>query len=58
MFNEHYPLGDPYAYKTQDVSNSKLFTGTPFVDVSAPIYAGGGKSIVWSRSSWRSRSRA
>lgn len=50
MFNEHYPLGDPYAYKTQDVTKSRLFTGTPFVDVSAPIYAGGGKSIVYDHS--------
>jgi len=50
MFNPHYPLGDPYAQKSQDVSYSKIFTGTPFVDASASLYAGGGKSIVYDHS--------
>jgi isoamylase len=47
MFNEHYPLGDPYAYNTQNVTFSEVFTATPFTDTKVPIYAGGGKSMVY-----------
>ncbi len=50
MFNENYPLGDPYAEKTQDVSHSRIFTGTPYTDANSPIYACGGKSIVYDHS--------
>jgi glycogen operon protein len=46
LFNEHYRLSDPYAYRTQNVRFSRVFASTPFVDLAAPIYAGGGKSIV------------
>lgn len=46
-FNEHYPLSDPYAYDTQNVSFSRLFSATPLVDAVSPVYAGGGKSIVY-----------
>ena len=46
LFNVHYRLGDPYAYRTQNVRFSQMFAATPFVDITAPIYAGGGKSIV------------
>src|SRR3954469_7926647 len=46
LFNEHYRLGDPYAYPTQNVRFAELFAATPFVDIATPIYAGGGKSIV------------
>jgi isoamylase len=51
MFNEHYALGDPYAYQTQNVAFSELFESTPFTDVKAPIYAGGGKSLVYDHAS-------
>jgi isoamylase len=47
LFNEHYRLGDPYAYRTQNVRYSHVFDGTPFVDMATPVYAGGGKSIVY-----------
>jgi isoamylase len=47
MFNENYPLGDPYAYETQNVNYTNLFTATPFTDITSPIYAGGGKSLVY-----------
>ena len=47
LFNEHYRLGDPYAYRTQNVRYSQVFANTPFVDMTAPVYAGGGKSIVY-----------
>jgi isoamylase len=47
MFNHVYPLNDPYASDTQNVSYSAFFTATPFVDADAPRYAGGGKSIVY-----------
>jgi glycogen operon protein len=47
LFNEHYPLGDPYAYRTQNVAFSQLFDSTPFTDIKVPIYAGGGKSLVY-----------
>ena len=45
-FNEHYYLGDPYAYKTQNVRYSRVFRKIPHADITAPIYAGGGKSVV------------
>lgn len=45
-FNEHYFLGDPYAYKTQNVSYSRVFAEVPLADITAPNYAGGGKSVV------------
>nr|VFK26773.1 MAG: glycogen operon protein [Candidatus Kentron sp. MB]VFK33566.1 MAG: glycogen operon protein [Candidatus Kentron sp. MB]VFK76690.1 MAG: glycogen operon protein [Candidatus Kentron sp. MB] len=47
MFNEHYPLGDPYAYQTQDVAYSRIFSDTPYINADQPRYAGGGKSIVY-----------
>jgi glycogen operon protein len=47
MFNEHFPLSDPYAYDTQDVTYSEVFASTPHVDISESRYAGGGKSIVY-----------
>ena len=43
----NFVLGDPYAYRTQDVRYSAVFSSTPFVDVAAPVYAGGGKSVVY-----------
>ena len=50
MFNEHQIIGDPYAYKTQNVRFSEVFASTPFTDIKAPIYAGGGKSLVYDHS--------
>jgi glycogen operon protein len=50
MFNEEYPLSDPYAFQTQGVSYSHVFAATPFADSSASVYAGGGKSIVYDHS--------
>jgi glycogen operon protein len=50
LFNENYPLGDPYAYKTENVRFSDVFASTPFADISAPVYAGGGKSVVYDQS--------
>jgi isoamylase len=50
MFNRNFVLGDPYAYRTQNVSFSSMFAATPFADIAAPIYAGGGKSIVYDHS--------
>jgi isoamylase len=47
LFNDNYPLGDPYADKTDNVRSSQVFASTPFMDVSAPVYAGGGKSVVY-----------
>ncbi len=46
FFNLRHVFGDPYATLTQNVSQSRVFTGTPFVDADVPFYAGGGKSIV------------
>src|SRR5438093_1440313 len=37
----------PCAYRTQDVRYSKVFSSTPFVDTAQPVYAGGGKSVVY-----------
>jgi isoamylase len=50
LFNEHYPLGDPYADKTDNVRYSQVFASTPFTNVAAPVYAGGGKSVVYDHS--------
>ncbi|HET7852895.1 MAG TPA: alpha-amylase family glycosyl hydrolase [Candidatus Methylomirabilis sp.] len=47
LFNEHYYLSDPYSYFTQNVRYSAFFSSTPHTDVDAPIYAGGGKSVVY-----------
>ena len=41
MFNHVYPLSDPYAYDTQDVTFSRLFSSTPFVNANTSPYAGG-----------------
>ncbi len=50
MFNPLYPVNDPYAYQTQNVSYSGFFTGTPLVHATTPVYSGGGKSIVYRHS--------
>ena len=50
MFNANYPVNDPYAYLTQNVNFSSLFSSTPFTDTAAPVYSGGGKSIVYDHS--------
>jgi isoamylase len=50
LFNENYPLSDPYAHKTQNVSFPEMFASTPFVDAAVPVYAGGGKSVVYDHS--------
>jgi len=47
VLNGNFVLGDPYAYRTQDVRYSKVFSSTPFVDTVQPVYAGGGKSVVY-----------
>lgn len=47
MFNPQYLLGDPYAYCTQNVCYSRLFSETPLVDLDHSVYAGGGKSVVY-----------
>lgn len=47
MFNEHFFLNDAYCQKTQNVSFSAFFSSTPFTDITAPIYAGGGKCVVY-----------
>jgi pullulanase/glycogen debranching enzyme len=50
MFNPNYPLSDPYAYDTQDVTYSTVFAFTPVVKATVSCYAGGGKSIVYDHS--------
>jgi isoamylase len=47
VLNGNFVLGDPYAYRTQDVRYSAVYSSTPFVDVTEPVYAGGGKSVVY-----------
>src|SRR3954454_21852449 len=47
LFNDQQRLGDPYACLTQNVRFAQLFAATPFIDIATPIYAGGGKSIVY-----------
>lgn len=49
-YNENYPLSDPYAYDTQNVTFSQVFSATPLVDTTTSLYAGGGKSIVYDHS--------
>jgi isoamylase len=51
MFNDNHVVGDPYAYRTQNVRFSDVFTSTPFVDITDPIYAGGGKSVIYDHAS-------
>ncbi|MBU0970370.1 MAG: hypothetical protein KKC20_06965 [Proteobacteria bacterium] len=46
MFNPTIYLSDPYAYKTQNVRYSHVFSATPYTDTAVHIYAGGGKSIL------------
>ena len=47
VLNGNFVLGDPYAYRTEDVRYSTVYASTPFVDTAAPVYAGGGKSVVY-----------
>jgi len=47
VLNGNFVLGDPYAYRTQDVRYSTVYSSTPFVDTAQPVYAGGGKSVVY-----------
>lgn len=47
VLNGNFVLGDPYAYRTEDVRYSTVYASTPFVDVAQPVYAGGGKSVVY-----------
>ena len=47
VFNPNYVLNDPYAYLTQNVNNAAFFASAPFTDMQAPVYAGGGKSVVY-----------
>ncbi len=47
VLNGSFVLSDPYAYRTQDVRYSKVFSSPPFVDAAQPVYAGGGKSAVY-----------
>lgn len=50
MFNEHFFLNDPYAYKTQNVRFSSFFSAVPHVGTAQSVYAGGGKSMVHNHS--------
>jgi isoamylase len=50
MFNENFFLNDPYCEKTQGIRYSSVFLSTPFTDVTAPLYAGGGKCMVYDHS--------
>jgi glycogen operon protein len=47
MFNGNYPLNDPYAYQTRNVSYSAFFESPPEVHAKRPVYAGGAKSVVY-----------
>lgn len=47
VLNGNFVLGDPYAYRTEDMRYSTVYSSTPFVDVAEPVYAGGGKSVVY-----------
>lgn len=47
LFNPHLPVNDPYAYLTGEVNYAAFFASTPFADIAAPVYAGGGKSVVY-----------
>lgn len=46
-FNGNLPVNDPYATLTGPVRYSSFFASTPFTDTVAPVYAGGGKSVVY-----------
>ncbi len=50
MFNRHFFLNDPYAYQTDNVRHSTFFRSTPYSDITAPVYSGGGKSVVYDHS--------
>lgn len=50
MFNDNYYLNDPYCYKTQNVKYSAFFSSVPYTDNTFPVYAGGGKCIVYDHS--------
>jgi glycogen operon protein len=47
VLNGNFVLGDPYAYRTEDVRYSTVYSSIPFVDAAQPVYAGGGKSAVY-----------
>jgi glycogen operon protein len=47
VMNGNFVLNDPYAYRTGEVGYSKFYLSPPFVDTQQPIYAGGGKSVVY-----------
>jgi isoamylase len=47
VLNGNFVLGDPYAYRTEDVRYSTVYASTPFVDSAQPVYAGGGKNVVY-----------
>jgi isoamylase len=47
VLNGNFVLNDPYAYRTQEVGYSRVYTSIPFVDTQVSLYAGGGKSIVY-----------
>ena len=47
VLNGNFMLGDPYAYRTEDVRYSAVYASTPFVDSAQQVYAGGGKSVVY-----------
>jgi glycogen operon protein len=49
-FNENYFLNDPYAYATQNVSYSQVFSDIPLANATSQRYAGGGKSVVYDHS--------
>ncbi len=51
MFNKHFFLNDPYCGKTENVSYSAFFSSTPFTDIASPVYAGGGKCMVYDHGS-------
>lgn len=47
VFNPAYVLNDPYAYRTDNVNYDAFFKGVPLADMQTPVYAGGGKSVVY-----------
>ena len=50
LFNQAYVLNDPYAYRTDNVRYDTFFKDVPFTDMPGPVYAGGGKSMVYDHS--------
>ena len=50
LFNPAYVLNDPYAYRTENVNYDAFFATVPFTDMTTPVYAGGGKSVVYDHS--------